>query len=293
MKLLKEPLLQFLALGAGLFLLYGLVDDSGGHSPDTIVVTAGQTERLAEGFRRTWQRPPTREELDGLVEEHIKEEVYYREALAMGLDRDDTIVRRRLRQKLEFLADDIGDAIDPTDAELASYLEAHPDDFRIAAHVSFDQVYLSRDRRGPAAERDAANLLARLQASAVTPGELASLGDGFLLPLSYERVSEDEILSRFGNEFTAGLVELPVGGWAGPVESGFGLHLVRINERLASVSPALNDIRQLVEREWRNARRRETSEAFYQSLRGRYAIEIESPTATGEDSGAEVAEVRR
>ena len=121
MKLLREPLFHFLVLGAGLFVLFGLVDDSEGTRTDRIVVTTGQIQRLAEGWTRTWQRPPTRQELDGLVEDFIREEVFYREALAMGLDRDDLIVRRRLRQKVEFLTDDLVAAVEPTEEELRGY----------------------------------------------------------------------------------------------------------------------------------------------------------------------------
>ena len=114
-------------------------------------------------FQRTWQRPPTRQELDGIVKEYVKEEVLYREALAMGLDRDDTLVRRRLRQKLEFVAEDMADAVDPTDAELQQYLDEHPESFRVERRASFYQVYLSRDRRGDSLNADSMKMLAKLR----------------------------------------------------------------------------------------------------------------------------------
>ena len=130
MKLLREPLVHFLLLGAALFLVFNIVGDSEESRTERIVVPAGRVAQLTEAFARTWQRPPTEDELDGLIEDHIREEVYYREAMAMGLDRDDTIVRRRMRQKLEFVTDDLVTAVAPTDEQLATYYNQHPDDFR-------------------------------------------------------------------------------------------------------------------------------------------------------------------
>ena len=208
MKLFREPLLHFLVLGAGLFALFGLVDDSEGTRTDRIVVTVGQIQRLAEGWTRTWQRPPTQAELDGLVVDFIREEVFYREALAMGLDRDDLIVRRRLRQKVEFLTDDLAAAVEPTEEELRGYLADNPEQFRIDSSFSFDHVYFNRDRRGDAAYRDAEQLLSRL-ATASSDVDPAALGDPLLLPGEYQQASSREIAGRFGGEFAAQLAELP------------------------------------------------------------------------------------
>ena len=289
MKLLREPLFHFLVLGAGLFVLFGLVDESDETHSDRIVVTAGQIERLTEGWTRTWQRPPTPQELDGLVEDHIREEVFYREALAMGLDRDDMIVRRRLRQKLEFLTEDLVAAINPTDEQLRSYLTEHAAQFRVESSLSFDHVYFNRDRRGEAAERDAEELLARLE-TASPDVDLAALGDPLLLPGQYQQASLNEIAGRFGREFAGRLAELPVGRWAGPVESGYGLHLVLIRERIPGQAPAFEDVRKAVKREWTVARNKEASEAFYQGLRGRYSVVVEG--VANVDTG-EVSEARR
>ena len=159
MKLLREPLVHFLVLGAALFLLYKIVADPVGDRSDRIVVTSGHIERLVEGWKRTWQRPPTRKELEGLIEDHIREEILYREARAMGLDRDDTIIRRRLRQKMEFLFEDLGAQANPSDEELQAFLDKNPDAFRVATRVTFSHIYLNRDRRGESATRDAERLL--------------------------------------------------------------------------------------------------------------------------------------
>ena len=292
MKLLREPLVHFLLLGAGLFLLFGMVGGSEDAPTDRIVISNGRIEQLTEIFMRTWQRPPTEEELTGLIENHIREEVYYREALAMGLDRDDTIVRRRLRQKLEFLTDDLLADAEPTPEELEAYLDEHADAFRRPTRVSFQQIYLDPDRRGEQAVADAESLLARLDGtgSEVDP---TGLGDALLLPGDFTEVAETEVAHRFGRDFAAALTELPVGRWSGPVESGFGLHLVLIRQREPGSLPSLAEVRDSVEREWRNARREEATEAFYARLRERYDISIELPGAVEGEPVPRLAEVRR
>jgi hypothetical protein len=292
MRLLREPLVHFLLLGAALFLLFAMVGDSDGAPTDRIVISNGRIEQLTEIFMRTWQRPPTEEELAGLIENHIRDEVYYREALAMGLDRDDTIVRRRLRQKLEFLTDDLVTAVDPTPEELETYFDEYADAFRLPARVSFQQIYFNPDRRGEQTVADAESLLARLAAadSVVDP---AALGDPLLLPGDLTLASEAEVAQRFGRDFAVAVAELPVGRWSGPVESGFGQHLVLIGQRQPGSLPPLVEVRESVEREWRNARHEEATETFYGRLRERYDISIEYPATLEGDEGPKLAEVRR
>ena len=286
---LREPLLHFLVLGAALFLIFALLGDRAVNRNDRIVVSTEQVEALATVFARTWQRSPTAQELSGLVEDHIREEIYYREALAMGLDREDTIVRRRMRQKLEFLTDDVAAIADPTDEQLQGYLEEHREAFRAPARFSFHQVYLNRDRRGDAAASDAQRALSRLRAAGAEV-DWSALGDTILLPAGYDLASEVEVDRQFGVGFAARLAELPVGGWEGPVESGYGLHLVRIRERQEAEDRALGQVREAVERDWRAQRRTETADAFYQGLRGRYSIDIEWP---GPGDGADEAQADR
>lgn len=191
-KLLREPLRHFLLLGAGIFLVYSLMShsDSSGES-GKIVVTLGQVEHLAAGFARAWQRPPTAQELAGLVRDRGREEVYVREALALGLDKDDTIIRRRLRQKMEFIADDIAQA-DPTDAALNASLQAHPDAFRVEQRLTFRQVYLNPEKHGEHLARDAAQLLAQLNQSGATV-DASALGDPFLLEHQFVAVPASEV----------------------------------------------------------------------------------------------------
>ena len=211
MKMLREPLLHFILLGAAIFAVYGFVTRHRTDKPGEIVVTQGALENIVTGFTRTWQRPPTEEELRGQIREYIREEAAYREALAMGLDRDDTIVRRRLRQKLEFLSDDLAIRVEPTDTDLQTFLQAHPDLFQSEPLFSFRQVYLNPQQHAANLSADEARLLADLQRSGPN-ADLSSLGDPFLLAPSFQNVSLAEIKQVFGDQFASArlvLMETP------------------------------------------------------------------------------------
>ena len=278
---LREPLLHFLLLGAGLFITYRLVARPAVDMSGTIVVTRGQIASMVLGFSRTWQRPPTRDELDGLIRDRVREEVYCREALAIGLDRDDTIIRRRLRQKLEFVTDDIAALADPTDAELSSYLLAHPDSFRTGRTVTFRQVYLNPDKHGENLASDASQLLAYLNRVG-SDAHATALGDSFLLEHQFAAAPEVEVAKQFGESFAAKLGALARGYWQGPVESGYGVYLVFVSERTEGRLPALAEVRNAVRREWENARRLEANEKFYQERLRRYTVTIEQAEPTAE-----------
>ena len=157
-RLLREPLLHFLLLGAVIFAAFGFLSKRSSGEPGTIVITQGQIENLAFAFAKTWQRPPTDPELAGLIRDRVREEIYYREALALGLDKDDTVIRRRLRQKMEFVSDDIAAQAEPTDADLDAYLQTHPDKFPVEQRFTFRQVYLNPDKRRANLAGDAAQL---------------------------------------------------------------------------------------------------------------------------------------
>jgi hypothetical protein len=286
---LREPLLHFLVLGAGLFLLFGVAGGgSGDRPPEEIVVTAGRIESLAEVFGRTWQRPPTKAELDGLVEGYVREEVLYREAVAMGLDRDDTVIRRRLSQKMEFLSEDIAAQVEPTDEELRAHLAENPNAFRVEPRFTFSHVYLNPDRRGDALRRDAERLLAELNAAGAGV-DVEAPGDGFLLGHDFTAVRRGEVAGMFGEGFAAELSRLEPGVWRGPVASGYGVHLVLVRERIDGRVPPLEELREAVRREWADARRLAANEQLYRSLRQRYTVTVQAPEALG---GAIAAEVR-
>jgi PPIC-type PPIASE domain len=273
-RMLREPLVQFLLLGVGIFLVYGLVAQRTSTEPETIVVTQGQIEHLARGFARTWQRPPSADELEGLIREHLREEVYYREATALGLDKDDIIIRRRLRQKLEFISEDVAAQVESTDEQLRAYLKANPEAFRVEPRFAFRQVYLNPERRRESLAHDAVQLLVQLNQTGAK-ADTSSLGDSFLLEHDFDAIAASEVAKQFGAKFAAQLNELQPGQWQGPVESGYGVHLVYITERTTGRVPALEEIRDTVRREWANVRRLEANERFYQRLLKRYTVTVE------------------
>ena len=270
----REPLFHFLLAGAALFLLFRVLNAGQTGAPRDIVITQARVEALAENFSRTWMRPPTAEELRGLVDDYVAEEVYYREAIAMGLDRDDTVIRRRLRQKMEFISEGVATAVEPTDAQLQEYLGRHAEKFLEPSRLSFQQVFLSSEKRGEAARGDAERVLAGLVAGR-GGGDPQALGDPTLLPPALDSASPAEIANVFGSEFAAQLDEAPVGQWSGPVQSGFGLHLVRVDARTAGAMPTLEQIRPIVVREWQAEQKQQTNAAFLDQLRAKYDVRVE------------------
>ncbi len=278
-RLLEEPLLHFLLLGGGLFFAYALMQRNGPRrEPGQIVVTLAEIEQMATGFAKTWQREPTPEELEALVRDRVREEVYCREAIALGLDREDSVIRRRLRQKMEFVSEDLAALVEPTDAELEEYLRTHLDSFRVDSSYAFDQVYLDPGKHGEKLASDAADLLAQLNlvGSAV---DASRLGDSVMIEPHFDLSPVSEITKQFGAPFASALGRLQDGRWAGPVESGYGVHLVRVRERIEGRVPGLDEVREAVRREWDDARRVAANEAFYKGLLGRYSVTIEGAEA--------------
>lgn len=272
MSILREPLLHFILLGTGLFVLFNVVDQASSRPPRQIVITAAKIEHLAATFARTWQRPPDDAELDGLIQDHIREEVLYRQALELGLDRDDTIIRRRLRQKMEFIAADVAAQRQPTDAELRTFMEDHAADYRLDDRFTFRHIYLDPDEGKEDAAGAAARLLAGLNSGTTNP-DLS--GDTFLLPLAFRDTARKDIASAFGEEFAATLSDAPVGRWHGPLTSAYGVHLVFIEEHKAGSMPSLDDVRDAVRRDWERLQRVEANEEFVQTLLQDYAVQIE------------------
>lgn len=275
----REPLLHFLLLGSLLFVVNAFWDQWF-PAQENIVVNEGRVRMLAENFRRTWQRPPTASELDGLIEEQIRDEVLTREAQRLGLDRDDTVIRRRLRQKIEIITEEAAASVQPTDAQLQNYLNLHPENFRGESRTAFTQIFLDPSKRGDRIYADAKVLLDRLRADERRPTSTnwQKLGDQlFMLKQEYPLSGEREIATIFGADFASSLLDLKTGEWSGPVRSGYGLHLVRVSASEAAGPVALADIRPVVEREWRNAQRKAGAEAQYQQLRAGYKIVVKRP----------------
>jgi hypothetical protein len=273
MKIIREPLFHFLLLGAVIFAVYGVATRHKTDKPGQILVTQGTIENLVTGFTRTWQRPPTEEELHGLIRDYIREEVAYREALALRLDRDDMIVRRRMQQKFEFLSDELTSQIEPSDTDLQHFLEAHSTLFQSEPVLSFRQIYFNPQLHSENTARDAAHVLDGLQRTS-SRGNAATLGDPFLLAESFENVSLSDVKKTFGEQFASVVSGLPVGIWRGPIQSGYGVHLVFVVKRTNSQLPSLADVRDQVRREWLNQKRREATDQLYGGLLKHYTVKI-------------------
>lgn len=283
---LREPLLHFFVLGTLVFLYYGWrsddVDDAG-----SIVVSRGQQTNLIGTFERTWGRPPTQDEFLALVDDYLREELAYREAAVRELDRNDTVIRRRLRQKLELLSEDLVALAPPTRAELEASYAADPERFRPDTRYSFEQIDFSADRRGDGAEADARTLLEALRAGTVRPDDAP--GDSRVLPPRLSAVGEREIASTFGESFAVELAALAPGGWDGPVRSAFGWHLVNITGKVPGEIPPLAEIADRVQAELLVERRRAALDLLYAGLAERYSIRIEpleAPAAAGPGDGS-------
>jgi PPIC-type PPIASE domain len=268
----SEPLVHFLALGACLFAAFALWGRSDVGESNRIVVTRGTIDSLRQSWQQTWGRDPTSAELDALIEDHVREEILYREAVALGLDRDDTIVRRRLRQKVEFLYEDLTEPPEPTDVELEAYLEAHEAEYRIEPRYTFAHVYLSASR-GSAAAADAAHALAELRR---TGANAVGHGDSFLLGRAFDALPRNDVERIFGGTLASALDAAALGEWSGPFESGYGLHVVRLSERAPGRRPTLDEVRAAVRRDWEAARRRDANETMIRELRERYVVVMDT-----------------
>lgn len=276
---IKDPLLHFIVLGAlifGFFAAFG--DDSRGDSR-RIVVPAAEVTSIWQAMAMLYGQPPTEQELYQLIEPRIREEVMFREAVALGLDEGDSQIRQRLVEKMTFLTDDLFAAQEPTDAELAEFFDARRESFREPATVSFEQRYFSPGARGDRLQRDAEDALRRL----TDDPEADAHGDDSVLPAAYADVSAREIATELGDDFAeAVFAQAPDGRWQGPLRSAFGLHLVRVSARTQSRVPALADVRERVEEALKAQRRQNANDAAYAELRDRYEIVIELPEVARE-----------
>lgn len=283
-RLVREPLVQFFIIGIVVFAIYSLTEQSASTSTnDPINVGPGRIANLKEVFSRTRQRPPTQAELEGLVNSFIKEEVNYREGLKLGLDLDDTIIRRRLRQKMEFLMEPNASELEPTDEELQAYLEQNAEKFRLPASYKFQQIFFDPGKRGDPIS-DADNLRSRLNSNTVEPNS-DQLGDPTLLPASLNLTRVDRVAANFGNEFANALADADIDTWTGPLKSTYGLHLVLVEERVEEREPPLDDIRKAVVRDWQTQKRREISDARYQKLLDNYDVKIAWPESPENGDG--------
>ncbi|NRG17745.1 peptidyl-prolyl cis-trans isomerase [Rhizobiales bacterium] len=282
-RMLAEPFFQFLTIGAIVFGLYSFIDrGETGHARQTVEVGPGRIAQLYQTFFRTWQRPPTDEEMRGLVDAYVKEEIFYREGRKLGLDRDDTVFRRRLQQKMEFLMEPGASELSPSDEELAKYLKDNREKFRMSERIAFRQIFLNPQKRGGEAEADAAALLNALR-SAEGEIDVGRHGDPTLLPQTVPLVTAEQIENTFGKEFAQELSKAEAGIWTGPWRSTYGRHLVRVDQREAARDPALDEIRDVVLREWQADKRRKVAEERYLELKEKYEVKVTWPAPEGQE----------
>ena len=277
-RILREPLLHFLILGVLIFGLYFGV--SGGStkpesSQQQIEISAGTVENLKATWKMQWGREPNPEQLEKLMDTYIRDEVLYREALALKLDDNDTIVRRRLVQKMQFLVQDVSAIEEPSDETLQAYLADNADRYAIPGRVSFSHIYFSRELRGDKANADAQALLRELQANGNSnPYQLR--GDRSMLPGTYSLASARTLNNTFGGSFAQGIAAVTEKGWHGPFESAYGSHLVNVTQVEPAHPATLAEVRRNVRLDWLRDERQKRDDLFYEQLRDRYEISIKS-----------------
>ncbi|MGW8281746.1 MAG: peptidylprolyl isomerase [Gemmatimonadota bacterium] len=282
MKWLKEPLVQFVLLGAALMLVYSLASDAfAADASKRITMDSEEIELLAANWERQWQRPPTEQELRGLVDARVREEILYRTAQSMGLDRNDVVVRRRMVQKMELLSQDLATITDPPEAELRAYFEENRESYRLPPRISFRHVYFNLDRRGfEQAEADARALLTELRETDPDRIDAATLGDRFMLASEYRLRTPEEIAREFGSAFAEATAELEP-GWHGPIGSGYGIHLVEITERVESRLPEFEQVRDRISTDYGRVRRERSNQLLLEGLSAEYEISIDSAAIRG------------
>ena len=271
---LREPLLHFLLVGALLFVAWKAVSpDSYARGPaNRIVLTDDDLKQLATTWIMAGRAPPSPEQMQRLVDDKVREEVLYREALALGLDKDDTIVKRQLARKMEFLAEDVSKARDPKPEELRVWFAKNADRFAFPPRASFQHLYFSPDRRGAQARDDAARALAKLDGKPADSAIVAALADPFMFQDHYGDRSPEQLANVFGPQFAQALFQLKQGSWQGPIESGYGWHLVWIDSMMPGRVPAFEEVEPDVKSEWIAEQTAEAKRKAFEAMRARYEV---------------------
>ncbi|NEP12834.1 MAG: peptidyl-prolyl cis-trans isomerase [Symploca sp. SIO2C1] len=274
LRILREPLVHFLVLGALLFGLYFWVGSPSmaSTSAKQIDISAPVIQSLKATWQLQWGREPTEQQLQTLVDNYVRDEVLYQEALALGLDNNDTIVRRRLVQKMQFLVEDVNALREPSDEVLEAYLAAHADRYAIPGRFSFNQVYFSRELHGDRTDADAQELLTQLQTDS---NPTQPRGDRTMLRKTYTLASAKTLNNTFGGTLAQEIAEVTEKGWQGPFHSTYGSHLVNITEIDPGHPATLTEVRKNVRLDYLREQRQELDEQFYQQLRDRYTISID------------------
>jgi parvulin-like peptidyl-prolyl isomerase len=285
-------LVHFLVVGGLLFGVYSFLERDRGRDPSSteIRLTLDDLAQLVIVFESKWRRPPTQDEFNSLVDDRVREDILYREALALGLDKDDTIVRRRMAQKMEFLTEDVAAAREPTTDELRSWFAQNGDLFAMPARVSFRHLYFSVDRRSERARDDAARALAELAGQPQNSELAASLADPFMFQDYYADRTPQAIAREFGPEFAQAVAQLAPGSWQGPLESGYGWHLVFVDSVVPGRVPAFEEVEQDARTAWLGEQKAEAWRQAYAEMRARYTVLLPVPA---DDAVAAVSEPAR
>jgi parvulin-like peptidyl-prolyl isomerase len=278
-RFLREPLLHFLLIGAALFAVDAALRPASreDHGSKQIQLHLDDLSQLSLAFQAQWRRQPTPEELSRLIEDRIREEVLYREALAMGLDQDDSIVKRRMAQKMQFLAEDVAAAHEPSSDELKAWYAAHRGEFAQPPRVSFRHAYFSPDRRGERAQPDAADALARLAGQPQDSPLAASLADSFMFQDYYGDRSTEQLAKDFGPRFAQAVTRLTPGSWQGPIESGYGWHLVFVDSLVPGRIPDFEEIDPDVKTAWLADQKEQAWRKAYDEMRAKYTVLLPAP----------------
>ena len=276
---LREPLLHFLLLGLLLFAVYAYLNHGrlGGEGSRQIVVSLDDLRTMEIYFESQWHRPPTPLEFQAMVEDKVREEVLYREGLAMGLDKEDEIVKRRMAQKMQFLAEDVAAAHEPSSAELKAWFDKNAGRFALPSRYSFRHLYFSPDKRGKQAQQDAAQALAKIAGQPQDSKLATSLADPFMFQDFYGDRTPEAIAKEFGPQFAVALQNLKAGSWQGPVESGYGWHLVFITTLIPGRIPAFEEMEPDVKTAWLADQKRQAWEKAYKEMRAKYTVLLPAP----------------
>jgi hypothetical protein len=279
---LREPLLHFVLLGMALFAVSRFVKPAADRAAPSrqIVLTLDDLRQLQIGFAAQWQRAPTEQEMLGLLENKIKEEILYREALAMGLDKDDTIVKRRMAQKMEFLAEDVSASHEPTTEELRAWFAQNTKMFEQPARITFRLLYFSPDRRGRSAWSDASAALKKLAGKPASWPGAEALGDPFMFPDYMADRTPDQIAKDFGPPFAKTLFVQKPGAWTGPIESGYGWHLVYVDSLIPERAAAYEEVEPDVKTAWLATRKADAWDKAYKEMRAKYELVLPAPPET-------------
>lgn len=270
-RIIREPLLHFLLIGAAFFLVYSWVGDNQS-SENTIIIDESDLDEIVSKFETQWKRNPTEEELIAIVEKRIEEEVFYQEALKMGLDHNDEIIKRRLAQKMQFLSNDISNVVSPTEDELKSYYSEHSERYMTEARYTLFHVFFSPDKRSDF-RGDAANMIADVEKKSIE--EALTMGDEIALPQTFNNTSEFHISRQMGAEFVQAISKLDTGKWYGPVESGYGAHLVYLENKIEAEPALFAEVRDKVLDDYNFERQQEVEKSIFREFEKNYDISFD------------------